>query len=80
MSQGSLTVEASYKAHFITASAYLEPGKQKWRCAVGVLCPADGAVRARMTHPFFDATYGTQEEAETAGLKLAMKWIDEGKP
>jgi hypothetical protein len=68
----------NYKGHRLIGLT-CRNGDGKWKPDIHIidLSRSDGY---RIQLPSFGKTYGTEKDAEQAGLTFAKKWIDKGKP
>jgi hypothetical protein len=73
--RGKPKMDAEYKGHRITASAWHNPDGWKPRLRV-----VWGDSNITIRSPLFKERYSTEKEAQLAGLSFAKKWIDDGKP
>ena len=71
-------MDADYKGHHIKSVARYLPDSDRWTAHVVI----NWTDRSHERFSQFDVKRGfaTEEEAEQAGLELAKKWIDNGKP
>jgi hypothetical protein len=70
-------MEEDYKRHSINFSTWHNPDGWKPNVRVTDLSQPD---KIHVEHLIFSKRYSTQGEAEQAGLSVAKKWIDDGKP
>jgi hypothetical protein len=71
-------MEETYKGHTILASTWQLSDSGQWEPRVFVTWN-EGSQEKR-TPLVFTRAFSTEREAELEGLKLAKKWIDDGKP
>ena len=69
-------MDKDYKAYNIHATASYVPEGWKPHLYI-VYSEGDRTILKNFT---IDQTFATSEQAEQAGLSLAQKWIDNGKP
>ena len=71
-------MEEIYKGHTIVASAWEILDTQQWQPTIHITWheKSSQALKAPVITTFF----ATREQAESEGLALAKKWIDDGKP
>jgi hypothetical protein len=68
----------NYKDHHIEVSLHVIGDPKGWNPDIFVSYSEDGKSVLKTLR--MDRTFATPNEAETAGIELAQKWIDEGKP
>jgi hypothetical protein len=71
-------MEETYKAHKITASTWQLSDSGHWEPRVFVSW-SEGQ-NGKEKPLVFTRAFSSQQEAELEGLKMAKKWIDDGKP
>ena len=71
-------MEETYNHHKIVASTWQLSGSGHWEPRVTVTW--NGGQQQRSKPLVFIRAFSTEREAELEGLKLAQKWIDDGKP
>jgi hypothetical protein len=68
--------DVNYKGHRLFAFTWRN-GDGKWKPNIQIIDLSSGN---RIQLPSFGKTYGTEKDAEQAGLTFAKKWIDDGMP
>jgi hypothetical protein len=71
-------MEETYKGHKITASTWQLSDSGHWEPRVFVTW-SEGQ-NGKEKPLVFTRAFASQREAELEGLKMANKWIDDGKP
>ena len=71
-------MEETYNHHKIVASTWQLSGSGHWEPHVTVTWNEGQQQRSKPL--VFTRAFSTEREAELEGLKLAQKWIDDGKP
>ena len=70
-----------YKGHFIHAVGRPVPNTGEWKPTVEVRWKeGNNELMKTLMESHFKRSFTTKTIAETAGLLLAKKWIDDGKP
>jgi hypothetical protein len=71
-------MEETYKSHRILASTWQLSDSGQWEPRVFVTWKEDN--QEKRAPLVFTRPFANQREAESEGIKLAKKWIDDGKP
>jgi hypothetical protein len=71
-------MEETYKGHTINASSWQLGDSRHWEPRVFVSWNESGDAKKQPL--VFTRLCSSEREAEIEGLKMARKWIDEGKP
>jgi hypothetical protein len=68
-----------YQGHLIRSGARLNPGTNQWTPTLTIFWDK-GQGQAAKTAIVFRRTFSTEQEAERCAHRLAVDWIDAGKP
>ena len=71
-------MEETYKGHTIIASAWQIRDTQRWQPKLVMICSEKDANPIKS--PNINKYFSTREQAESEGLAIAKKWIEDGKP
>ena len=75
---GGESMEETYKGHKITASTWQLSHSGEWEPRVFVTW-TEGS-QEKKAPLVFTRPFSSQTEAEKEGIRMAKKWIDDGKP
>lgn len=68
-----------YQGHLIRLGAGLNPGTNQWTPTLTIFWDKGQGQMAK-AEIVFRRTFSTEEEAEAVAQRLAVDWIDAGKP
>lgn len=71
-------MEQIYKGHTIVASAWQILDTQRWQPKIQITWREES--NNLLKAPMITTLFPTRDQAESEGLALAIKWIEDGKP
>ena len=76
----TVPAHTAYKSHLITSNPWLDPETKRWTPKVSIICPPEEAGTHLINRPVFKISFASEQQAQSEGVVIAQKWIDDGKP